>query len=78
MNPRTYMIPTTQQWIEIAYDLQKMINMWMMQNGGMCKDKWNKLNLDYKKISNYHKGTSRNISFWDLTIDKLDKFHLSK
>jgi hypothetical protein len=63
MDPRAHMIPTTQQWTKIAYDLQKMVNVQMMQNGKMCKDKWNRLNSYYKKILNYHKGTCHNNFF---------------
>ncbi len=32
-------------------------------NRKMCKDKCNKFNFDYKKLSNYHKGTKNRTSF---------------
>jgi hypothetical protein len=44
----------------------------------MCKDKWNYLNSNYKKILNYHKGINHNMSFWELVVDGCDKYHLLK
>lgn len=39
----------------------------------MCKDKWDELNLNYKKILDYCKGTSHHISFWELIVYECDK-----
>jgi hypothetical protein len=44
----------------------------------MYKDKWNSINGDYKKIFNYHKGTGHNTSYWDLSLEDQDKFHLPR
>jgi len=30
----------------------------------MCKDKWNYINGDYKKIFDYYKGIGHNISYY--------------
>lgn len=38
--------------------------------------KWTQFNLDYKKFSNYHKGTKHHSSFWKLTTNEHDKCHL--
>lgn len=78
VDPRAHVIPIAQQWIKIAYDPPKDYKLANDVESKMCKDKWNRLNLDYNKFSNYHKGTSHNIFFGDLTIDKFNKFHLSK
>jgi hypothetical protein len=42
----------------------------------MCKDKWNSLNFDYKKLIDYHKGIRNHTYFWDLSFDKKENFHL--
>jgi hypothetical protein len=33
-------------------------------------DKWNKLNSNYNKLYNYHKGTKNHTSFWELAKKK--------
>ncbi len=48
------------------------------RNGKMCKDKWNSINGDYKKIFDCHKGMGHNTSYWDLSLEDWDKFHLPK
>jgi hypothetical protein len=48
------------------------------QNSKTCKDKWNGLHLDYKKITDYHKGTDHNIFYWELVVDECDKLHLPR
>lgn len=48
------------------------------RNNKMCKDKWNYINEDYKRILDYHKGTRHNASYWDLIIEECDRFHLPK
>jgi len=57
-----------QQWIKIANEIQNVINTQSPQNNKMCKDKWNNLNLNYKKIVDYHKGIRHNIVFLDVSI----------
>jgi hypothetical protein len=42
----------------------------MPRNGEMCKDKWNGLNFDYKKLLDYHKGTGHQTSFLELTMEE--------
>ncbi len=36
----------------------------------MDKDKWNVLNFNFKKITNYYMGIDHNTSFWDLIVYK--------
>jgi hypothetical protein len=52
-----------QQWTKIANEIQNVINTQSPQNNKMCKDKWNDLNLNYKKIVDYRKGIKHNIFF---------------
>lgn len=49
---------------------------WLPQNSKTCKDKWNGLHLNYKKITDYNKGIDHNIFYWELVVDECDKFHL--
>jgi hypothetical protein len=44
------------------------------RNGKMCKDKWNVLNFDYKKLVDCHKGTRHHASFWDLTMEEWERY----
>ncbi len=44
----------------------------------MCKDKWNGLNFDYKKIFDYHVKTNNHTIFYDLTIKEHNYHQLSK
>jgi hypothetical protein len=64
------MVHTSQKWDKMADDLQKITKLKVPYNGKMCKDKWNGLNSNYKKVVDYHVGTSHHIPFWDLTIEK--------
>jgi hypothetical protein len=58
-------------------ELQKKINSKFPRNGTMCKNKWNTLNFDYKKITNYHKWNGIYMCFWDLILcEEKKKFHL--
>lgn len=41
----------------------------------MCKNKWNVMNFDYKKLVDYHKGTKHLPSFWELTMEKWEEYH---
>jgi hypothetical protein len=58
-------------------ELQKVIHAKMPRNKKMCKIKWNGMNSDYKKLSNYHKGTEHHTFFLELTMEECDKFHYS-
>ncbi len=42
----------------------------------MCKNKWNSLNSNYKKLIDYHKGIRNHTYFWDLSFNKKVNFHL--
>ncbi len=44
----------------------------------MCKDKWNYIHGDYKRILDYHTSIGNNTSHWDLTFKEWDIFHLPK
>ncbi len=57
------MVPTAQQWNATIDEFQKFIHAKIPLNGKMCKDKWNGLNSDYKRLSNYHKGIGHHMSF---------------
>jgi hypothetical protein len=46
--------------------------------GKQCKNKWNCVNDDYKKIHDYHKSTINNVSYQDLTLGKWHKVHLPR
>jgi hypothetical protein len=70
------MVPIPQKWNKIAEKLQKIVHMRVPRNGKMCKDKWNVLNFDYKKLVHNHKGTKHLPSLWDLTMEKWEKYHL--
>jgi hypothetical protein len=56
------MVPVVQRWNKIVEDLQVCIHIRVPKNGKMCKDKWNGLNSDYKKLLD-HKGTKNHILF---------------
>jgi hypothetical protein len=78
MDPRVHMvlIVVVVQWNKICEELQKFIKNKLSKNKNMCKDKWNGINSNFKKLSNYHKGTRHHTSYWKLIIDKCDKYHL--
>jgi hypothetical protein len=48
----------------------------MARNKKMCENKWNGLNFDYEKLSNYHKGIGHHTSSFKLIVEKCNKFHL--
>jgi hypothetical protein len=50
IDPRAHMVPTAQHWNMIVDKLQKIVHAKILQNGKMCKDKWNGLNSNYKKL----------------------------
>jgi hypothetical protein len=50
----------------------------MAWNNKMCKNKWNDLNFDYKKITYYQKGIGHISSLWELNNNEQDKHHLLK
>ncbi len=37
---------------------------------------WNSLNLNFKKLSNYHKGKGNHTSFQDFSFENKERFHL--
>jgi cytochrome oxidase Cu insertion factor (SCO1/SenC/PrrC family) len=70
VDPRTHMVHLVQQWNKIGKELQKFIHMKVPTNETMCKDF--RVNFDYKKLVNYHKGTKHHASFWLLTMEECD------
>jgi hypothetical protein len=73
------MVPLAQKWNKIAeYMWVRTKSKIVLRNGKICKDKWNSINGDYKNISNYHKSMGHNTSYWDLSLEDWDKFHLSE
>jgi hypothetical protein len=48
------MIPTTQHWDQNAKKLQKKTKIKILRNKTMCKNKWNVLNSNDKKLVEYH------------------------
>jgi hypothetical protein len=56
-------------------DLQKITKLKVPCNGKMCKNKWNGLNSNYKKVT---EGTSHHIPIWGLTIKKCDHHYLPR
>jgi hypothetical protein len=47
-------------------------------NKKMCKHKWGGLNFDYKKVFDYHVGTSCHTPFWDFIIEKHNHHHFPR
>lgn len=76
IDPHMHMVPFVQRWENIVNELQKKIKSKFPRNHTMCKDTWNALNLDYKKHTNYHKGTKMHTYFWDLMSKEKERFHL--
>jgi hypothetical protein len=64
--------------LEHVEKLQKIVYAKIPRNGKMCKNKWNGLNSCYKKLSNYHKGTSHHLLFWETILKECDRYHLSR
>jgi hypothetical protein len=56
IDPKSQMMPAMQQWDEIVEELQKKTKIKNPRSRTMCKDNWNVLNFDYKKLADYHKG----------------------
>jgi hypothetical protein len=54
----------------------KRLSIHVAWNNKMCKNKWNDLNFDYKKITYYQKGTGHINSLWELNNNEQDKHHL--
>ncbi len=61
VDPRIHMVHLIQQWNKIGKELQKFIHVKVPKNETMCKD--SKLNFNYKKLVDYHKGTKLHASF---------------
>ncbi len=56
-------------------ELQKSIQSKMPRNRKMCKEKWNGLDYDYKKLLDYHRGIGHHNSFLDLFTKKRNQQH---
>jgi len=50
VNPRSNIILATKRWNKLSKDLSSKINSKTPRNEKMCKDKWNCINNDYKRI----------------------------
>ncbi len=64
-----------QQWDKIAKELQKKTKIKNPRSETMCKDNWNVLNFDYKKLADYHKGTGNHTNFYELSFQEKERFH---
>jgi hypothetical protein len=51
------------KWDKITDQLQKITKLKVPHNGKTYKDKWNGLNSDYKKVSNYLIRIGHHITF---------------
>jgi hypothetical protein len=75
---RMHMIPTIMWWNKIAKELLKLIHNKIIRNEKMCKDKWNRINSNYKNFFYYDKSNRRHASFWELTANELNRYGLSQ
>lgn len=63
------MIPFVQCSDKIDNDLEQKTQKKFARDGTMCKDKWNSLNSNNKKLIDYHKGIENHTYFWDLSFN---------
>jgi hypothetical protein len=54
IDPITHMVLVTQRWNKIFEDLQNLFHARELIIRKMCKDKWNGLTFDFKKLLDYH------------------------
>jgi hypothetical protein len=73
IDPRAHRVPTTQRWNKIVKDFQNLLCAKEIFFWKVSKDKWNGLNSNFKKLTNYHKGTKHNMSFWEMTMEECKK-----
>jgi hypothetical protein len=59
----TEIIHTMPYYYWHIFMLQATTNSKTPHNGKMCKDKWNCLNGNFKRIYDYHKGNGNNTSY---------------
>jgi hypothetical protein len=57
------MVLTTPKWDKMVDELWKLAQLKDPCNKNMCKDKWNGLNSNYIKVSNYHVRINHQIAF---------------
>ncbi len=69
VNPHCHMVPTTHKCDKFVQKLQNFTRFKVTCNYKMCKDKWNKLNFDYKKIFDCHERVSPHTVYWELIIE---------
>lgn len=72
LDPRARMVLV----YNVGKRLQKRAKVKNPRNDVMCKDKWNSLNSNFKKLIDYHKGTSNHTCFWDLKYQKNECYYL--
>jgi hypothetical protein len=63
IDPCTNMIITIQQWNKLSNNLQAITHSKIPRIGKMCKNKWNYIHGDYKRISDYHTSIGNNTSY---------------
>ncbi len=76
LDPCAHMVFIAQQWNKIVEELQKMVQSKVPRNNKLWEDKWNGLNFNYKKLSNYHQGIGHHTSFQELSKQECDQHHL--
>jgi hypothetical protein len=74
---RMHMAPTIVWWNKIAKEFLKLIHNRILRNEKICKDKWNRINSNYKNFFYYHKGNKHHASFWELIANEFNMYHLS-
>ncbi len=71
-------IPIVQGWNKIFEQLQNMTHSKTLETEEMCKDKWNYINKEQKKINNSHKVARHNTLYWAMNLEDCEKYHLPK
>ncbi len=71
-------VPIVQRWNKIFEQLQNMTYSKTLETEEMCKDKWNYINKEQKKISNSHKVARHNTLYWAMNLKDCEKYHLPK
>ncbi len=78
IDPQSHMFHATQKWEKIDEELRISHNKKFFHNGKMCKNQWNGLNSNYKRVSNFHLSIGHHTPLWDLVMEKHEKHHLPR
>ncbi len=70
IDPKARMVFIVQCQDKITEKLQKDMKNKTSKSDIMCKDKWNSLNFNYKKLAYYHKRTCNRTNFYDLMFEE--------